>query len=268
MTSERRIRAATSSIRGLCFAAQLVALLPEAAAAVTIEIGSVRAAPGERAEVVGVLHAMGAEVAGAQVEFSFPASAPVAFNAMGRPVCRSLCRDDYQPPGAVVSAGDPAGGAAKSCATGSAFAFLPIGCDRGVNCTGVRALELRLDPVEPLPDTAYLFVCTLAIAPDAALGAQPLHCTNAGAASPQGIEIPVTCSDGTLELLCSGDCNGNERVTVDELVAGFRIAQGEMDLDACPSGDADGNGVIAITDLVEARNTLLNGCRPVISPTP
>lgn len=50
----------------------------------------------------------------------------------------------------------------------------------------------------------------------------------------------------------AGDCDGDGRVTIDELVAGVRIALGDAPLATCAAADGDGDGVVGIAELVAA----------------
>jgi hypothetical protein len=59
---------------------------------------------------------------------------------------------------------------------------------------------------------------------------------------------------------CTGDCNGDGRVTVDELIRGIRIGL-LIDLpDDCPAMDGNRDGNVAINELVQAVNNALQGC--------
>jgi len=66
---------------------------------------------------------------------------------------------------------------------------------------------------------------------------------------------------------CLGDCNGDEIVTVDELVSMISIALGERDLIDCKSGDADASGSIEVDEIIRAINHALSGC-PDVEPRP
>ncbi len=59
---------------------------------------------------------------------------------------------------------------------------------------------------------------------------------------------------------CVGDCNGDGKVSIDELVKGVAIALGNITLDRCPEFDCHGNGEVAIDCLVQAVNNALNEC--------
>lgn len=61
---------------------------------------------------------------------------------------------------------------------------------------------------------------------------------------------------------CTGDCDGNGQVTIEELITMVRAALGENDPAACPAGDADGDGRIDIAELVGAVRYALDGCPP------
>jgi len=59
---------------------------------------------------------------------------------------------------------------------------------------------------------------------------------------------------------CTGDCNGNGVVTVDELVQSVNIALGNTPLSQCPAADRNGDGAVSVDELVGAVNRALNGC--------
>jgi hypothetical protein len=59
---------------------------------------------------------------------------------------------------------------------------------------------------------------------------------------------------------CTGDCNDDNNVTVDELVRGVNIALGTADLDTCPSFDTSEDGQVTVNELVRAVNNALTGC--------
>jgi len=59
---------------------------------------------------------------------------------------------------------------------------------------------------------------------------------------------------------CVGDCNGDGIVAINELVTGVNIALGTLAVSSCPAFDADGNGSVAINELVSGVNNALDGC--------
>lgn len=61
--------------------------------------------------------------------------------------------------------------------------------------------------------------------------------------------------------MCAGDCNGDGRVRVSELVAMVGIAHDEQAMAACGAGDSAGDGHIAVDDIVTAVGSALTGCR-------
>lgn len=74
-------------------------------------------------------------------------------------------------------------------------------------------------------------------------------------------------------LGCIGDCGGDGRVAVDELIGGVNIALGSRAASECPAFDSDGDSVIAIDELVAGVNNALEGCPPPVgvsidSPSP
>ena len=63
-----------------------------------------------------------------------------------------------------------------------------------------------------------------------------------------------------LDVPCVGDCNGDGAVTVNELVLGVAIAQGEIPLTSCAAFDTDGAGDVTLNELIQAVNAALGGC--------
>ncbi len=77
-------------------------------------------------------------------------------------------------------------------------------------------------------------------------------------------------SSSDTQVVCPGDCDGSRTVTIDELVAGVRMALGDLPDDNCPSFDRDGDGRVTISELVMAVTAALSGCGvgPAERPTP
>jgi Tol biopolymer transport system component len=56
-----------------------------------------------------------------------------------------------------------------------------------------------------------------------------------------------------------GDCAGDGRVTINDLIRGVNIALGNLPVSACPSFDADSDGTVAVNELVRAVVNALSG---------
>jgi parallel beta-helix repeat protein len=54
-----------------------------------------------------------------------------------------------------------------------------------------------------------------------------------------------------------GDCNGDGRVIINELITMVNIALGNSDLSVCAAGDANSDGAITVDDLIRGVNTVL-----------
>jgi hypothetical protein len=61
---------------------------------------------------------------------------------------------------------------------------------------------------------------------------------------------------------CTGDCNGDGSVAVNELVLGVNLALNRQPLSACPAFDANRDDGVAVNELVAAVRNTLNGCPP------
>jgi hypothetical protein len=59
---------------------------------------------------------------------------------------------------------------------------------------------------------------------------------------------------------CVGDCDGNGSVAVNELVTGVNIALGRANISACPVFDSSNNGMVEVNELVTGVNNALRGC--------
>ena len=59
---------------------------------------------------------------------------------------------------------------------------------------------------------------------------------------------------------CTGDCNGDGMVTINELILGVNIALGSQPIGNCPAFDANGDGMVTINELIQAVTNALNGC--------
>jgi hypothetical protein len=74
-------------------------------------------------------------------------------------------------------------------------------------------------------------------------------------------QVTATTFAAASPLACTGDCNDDGAVTVDEMVTGVAIALGDADPSACRALDANGDGVVTIDELVAAVTNVLDGCR-------
>ena len=66
---------------------------------------------------------------------------------------------------------------------------------------------------------------------------------------------------------CTGDCDGNGQIAISELVRGVNISLGRVSIGTCPSFDSDRSGSVSITELVRAVSDARFGCG-VRPPTP
>jgi hypothetical protein len=231
--------------------------------AASIELSSGVGAPGGQATITGVMRTEGATVIGAMVDLTAPDGISIGANARGRPSCVSYCNQDYEPIVSLADASsaefDPIGGPAKACAAQN-FVFLPVGCSPGVNCTGVRYLEIILALYESFPDGGTLFTCTVDIADDLELGTYPVVCSGPQASNPEGLPVPATCTDGTLQIGCPGDCDGDAHVSIHEVVRGFAIMTSAMSTAECRAFDTDADDALEIAEFVRGYRSLLHGC--------
>lgn len=61
---------------------------------------------------------------------------------------------------------------------------------------------------------------------------------------------------------CTGDCNGDDMVTIGELITGVNVALDQRAIDDCPGFDCNGTGRVTVDCLVRAVSDALTGCGP------
>lgn len=81
-----------------------------------------------------------------------------------------------------------------------------------------------------------------------------------GGTASAAVRVVVVADLSELPTGCPGDCSGDGRVTVDELVAGVGIALGSRALAACATFDGDDDGSVTVAELIAAVNAALGGC--------
>jgi hypothetical protein len=111
---------------------------------------------------------------------------------------------------------------------------------------------------------AGLVVGLLLMAP-AALAAGVVGTGTAASRTDAALNPALISGDPTLTAnpICTGDCNGDGAVTVDEILTMVNIALGNADVGDCLAADVNGNGQITIDEILTAVNNALNGCPPI-----
>jgi hypothetical protein len=76
-------------------------------------------------------------------------------------------------------------------------------------------------------------------------------------ATPSGLPSPTTTPSPPA---CPGDCDGDQAVTIDELVTGVNIALGTAPASQCPAFICNGEGEVTVDCLLKAINAALHDC--------
>ncbi len=66
---------------------------------------------------------------------------------------------------------------------------------------------------------------------------------------------------------CAGDCDGDGRVVIAELIRAVNVALASLGIDECRAADADADGAVGIGDLIRSVASALDGCRVESTPT-
>ncbi len=73
---------------------------------------------------------------------------------------------------------------------------------------------------------------------------------------------------GPAAAACVGDCDGNGLVAINELLRGVNISLGAAAVATCPAFDRDGGGSVSIDELLAGVNNASGGCPQPPTPTP
>lgn len=74
----------------------------------------------------------------------------------------------------------------------------------------------------------------------------------------------LTQAPASAQLACTGDCNLDSQVTVDEALIGVNIALGLRNRHDCPPMDPNNDQAVTIDELIQAVHFALEGCPPEI----
>jgi len=218
---------------------------------------------GSPATITVILATGGAQISGVQAEVTFPATAPIAAKANGRPAC--TVNPDINK-------------------NATSFSFRPAGCS-STACTTVRALVLDTDSTDPIPDGSALFSCAVVIAgndgsvdSDGSVGRVEYTFSNSILSDPAGKKVtdagdqsgeiclgpvedpvPTPPASPTPTPACDGDCDGDHLVIINEVMTLVSIALGDAPPSDCLRGILNGRDV-DITAIIQAVGNALNDC--------
>jgi hypothetical protein len=78
--------------------------------------------------------------------------------------------------------------------------------------------------------------------------------------TPTPSATPTLSATPTATPICTGDCNTDGQVTIDELLTAVNIALGNIPASTCEAGDANRDSEITVDEILTAVNNALNGC--------
>ena len=78
---------------------------------------------------------------------------------------------------------------------------------------------------------------------------------------PSSVPPPPTATPTPEPIACVGDCNGNGKVTADDVLTMVRIALGDGMVGVCPAGDASRKDAISVDEILTAVLHARSGCR-------
>jgi hypothetical protein len=117
-----------------------------------------------------------------------------------------------------------------------------------------------------IPD-GQLYVCPFTIAAGAGVGTYALsYAASASDLACSPIPSVTSVAGEVIVTTCTGDCNGNDVVSIGEVVKCVNHFLGEPFCNAtnaslgCTVADANLDGVVSIGEVVQCINRFLNGC--------
>jgi streptogramin lyase len=117
----------------------------------------------------------------------------------------------------------------------------------GIGDPTATATEVSIDGT-PTPTEQPLLATPTPTAPDS----DPTETETPAEETPEPTATETTS--------CAGDCDGNQAVSISELVTAVNIALGSRGVEDCPNADTDGDEVVRVNDLVTAVGRALRGC--------
>ena len=78
--------------------------------------------------------------------------------------------------------------------------------------------------------------------------------------APAATDTPATPTVTPRPASCAGDCDGDGAVAINELVTAVGIALGSLPLDRCPAVNVQEDTMVSINELIGAVNSALQGC--------
>ncbi len=161
----------------------------------------------------------------------------------------------------------PANPPAGSALAGDSATLLINGIAQGRVPLAERGAVYRLDVPNPVtapnPDAVLNPTRVVPAIPGASPTPTPDGTTTPPTTTPTigGVDTPTPTFTPTPETSgCVGDCNGNGQVAINELVQGVNIALGRAPIDQCLSFDRNMDDNVAINELIAAVNNALKGC--------
>jgi hypothetical protein len=187
-------------------------------------------------------------------------------------------RSELPPPPAVMAVnGDPCGSAAMEDPPTSpvlADNVLPhtqpfdepqtftVTLPADVTCTRCTLQVIEYMSQHPRP-CFYHHCADLSIQGDPMPTATPLAPDTPGIAPTVIASIPSATP--TPPMACPGDCDGNGRVTINELIMLVDIALEQEPIGLCAAGNRDGDPQITVSEILTAVNRALDGCASSLS---
>jgi hypothetical protein len=133
--------------------------------------------------------------------------------------------------------------------------------------TGTEVLTLRASASGVTAEAACSFRVVTSPAPTLTK-TRAMTATRTASRTPTRTRTPVVAPPSTHTPTrtpvsdCAGACTTPGQVTITDLMLVLQIAAGEVDVSACPAADANGDGSVALVEVLLAVSNALEGCPP------
>ncbi len=112
----------------------------------------------------------------------------------------------------------------------------------------------------PQPTATSQTLATHTASPTQSPTAPPSTTPTAAPSATESSSATPTPTDTAVPIVCGGDCEGDGKVTINDLIRAVSIALGATPIDRCRSADQNRDGRLSISELIQAVRAALDGC--------
>lgn len=77
----------------------------------------------------------------------------------------------------------------------------------------------------------------------------------------QGVDYLSGISTPTVKPACTGDCNNDGQVRIQEVILSINLAMGKQPTECCPNADGNRDGRVTISEVQQVIRNATKGCK-------